>query len=208
MSDKSKTKAALLHELARAEAEELVEQCVQQLEDEESKIVNELLEIRLLKKGEHLMRAGDVPTANYGIVSGCIRQYYLVNGEEKTTFFYTTDHSIYSLHGTSKGIPVKYYLTCVEDTSVTVLSYEKELELFERCPRLSTMSRNALKEELANFQEMLATHITSSPEERYNNLLTNRPDLINRVPQYQLASYLGVTPESLSRIRKRMVTAH
>ncbi len=57
-------------------------------------------------------------------------------------------------------------------------------------------------------QEMMASYITKSPEQRYLNLLETRPDLVTRVPQYQLASYLGVKPESLSRIRKRLAMKH
>ena len=77
--------------------------------------------------------------------------------------------------------------------------------MYNRFPILESMSRVALVEELNNYQEMLSTYITTSPEERYLNLLKFRPELLNRVPQYQLASYLGVTPESLSRIRKRIL---
>lgn len=69
---------------------------------------------------------------------------------------------------------------------------------------LESMSRMSLQEELNTYQEMLVTYITTNPEERYLNLLKYRPELLHRVPQYQLASYLGVTPESLSRIRKRI----
>ncbi|MEM9936705.1 MAG: Crp/Fnr family transcriptional regulator, partial [Bacteroidota bacterium] len=57
-------------------------------------------------------------------------------------------------------------------------------------------------------QEMMASYITKTPEQRYLNLLETRPELVTRVPQYQLASYLGVKPESLSRIRKRLARKH
>jgi len=77
--------------------------------------------------------------------------------------------------------------------------------MYKRFPMLESLSRISLQEELHNYQEMLATYITTSPEERYLNVLKYRPELLNRVPQYQLASYLGVTAESLSRIRKRIM---
>lgn len=165
----------------------------------------ELITIKTLKKGEHLLREGEVSAKSYSIVSGCVRQYYLVNGEEKTTFFYTEGQSIFSPNSNTQRIPVKYYLSCVEYTTLSVISLENQKEMYSRFPVLESMSRLSLQEELHNYQEMLATYITTSPEERYLNLLKFRPELLNRVPQYQLASYLGVTPESLSRIRKRIL---
>ena len=72
-------------------------------------------------------------------------------------------------------------------------------------PRMETLNRMGVEMELQKSQEALADYILTSPEERYLNLLQTRPDLLDRVPQYQLASYLGVTPESLSRIRKRIM---
>ncbi len=164
----------------------------------------ELISLKTLKKGEHLLREGDFSARSYSIISGCVRQYYLVDGEEKTTFFYTEGQSIFAPNGASERIPSKYYLSCVEHTTVSIISLEKQNEMFKKFPILESMSRNTLREELNNYQEMLATYITTNPEERYLNLLKFRAELLNRVPQYQLASYLGVTPESLSRIRKRI----
>jgi len=163
-----------------------------------------LITIKTLKKGEHLLREGDVSAKSYSIISGCVRQYYLVDGEEKTTFFYTEGQSIFSPNSTSERIPAKYYLSCVENTTLSCLTLESQKEMYKRFPMLESMSRMSLQEELNNYQEMLATYITTNPEERYLNLLKYRPELLHRVPQYQLASYLGVTPESLSRIRKRI----
>lgn len=164
----------------------------------------EFIAIKTFKKGEHLLREGEVSAKSYSIVSGCVRQYYLVDGEEKTTFFYTEGQSIFLPVNLSERIPAKYYLSCVEHTTLSVTTLENQNEMFKRFPMLESMSRMSLQDELNNYQEMLATYITTNPEERYLNLLKFRPELLNRVPQYQLASYLGVTAESLSRIRKRI----
>ena len=171
---------------------------------EEIEAAMEFISIRSFKKGEHLLREGNICTESYSIISGCVRQYYLVDGEEKTTFFYTEGQSIFSPSGASERIPAKYYLSCVEYTTLSIITLKDQNEMYKRFPVLESMSRNALREELVNYQEMLSTYITTNPEERYLNLLKFRPELLNRVPQYQLASYLGVTPESLSRIRKRI----
>lgn len=172
--------------------------------DEEIEVAMSLIAIASFKKGEILLRAGEFCTKGYAVVSGCVRQYYVVDGEEKTTFFYTEGQSIFSPNTTTKSVPVKYYLSCVEETTLSIMTLENQLELYKKFPVLESMSRKALQEELHNYQEMLSAYITTNPEERYLNLLKYRPELLNRVPQYQLASYLGVTPESLSRIRKRI----
>jgi len=82
---------------------------------------------------------------------------------------------------------------------------ENEQEFFERMPRMEMFNRLGVEMELQKSQEALAEYIITTPEERYLNLVQTRPDLLERVPQYQLASFLGVTPESLSRIRKRIM---
>lgn len=126
----------------------------------------ELITIKTLKKGEHLLREGEVSAKSYSIISGCVRQYYLVDGEEKTTFFYTEGQSIFSPNSTSERIPAKYYLSCVEYTTLSVLSLENQREMYNRFPVLESLSRLSLQEELHNYQEMLATYITTYPEER------------------------------------------
>ena len=81
---------------------------------------------------------------------------------------------------------------------------QKENDLYERFPRLETISRLVMGNVLGELQEQLATYLTDTPEQRCLKLLRARPDLFQRLPQYQLASYIGVKPESLSRIRKRI----
>ncbi len=184
-----------------------IKKCFSDLASFSEEEINEalkLISIKSYKKGDHILKEGEVCAKSYSIISGCVRQYYLVDGEEKTTFFYTEGDSIFSPNSTSEKIPSKYYLSCVEYTSLSIMTLENKKEMYNRFPILEALSRNSLQKELVNYQEMLATYITTNAEERYLNLLKYRPELLNRVPQYQLASYLGVTPESLSRIRKRI----
>lgn len=157
------------------------------------------------KKGDILLREGEQARNSYYVVTGCVRQYYLIDGEEKTTNFYTEEESILSTISTINKLPSKFYLECVEDCLVKESSYSQEAEIYEKFPRFEKLCRITTEEQLGKFQERFAIFMTSSPEERYLNLVNTRPDLLNRVPQYQLASYLGIKPESLSRIRKRIL---
>ncbi len=171
---------------------------------EEMKGILDSLNLQTFKKGTVLLREGQIANLCYFILKGCIRQYYLVDGVEKTTQFFTEGAPITPYEGTHKRTASRYYLACVEDSVVSVGNPEREAAFFEQFPHLKDLARVVTEEELGKSQENLSSFIIHSPEERYRNLLETRPDLLDRVPQYQLASYLGVTPESLSRIRKRI----
>ncbi|WKK81041.2 Crp/Fnr family transcriptional regulator [Marivirga arenosa] len=176
------------------------------LTDEESKAFVECIPIRNFTKGTILLSQGQVSRSSYFIIEGCVRKYYIINGEEKTTNFYVEDEAVSSLQSYMQKTPASHYFECVEDCRLAVLSYDKEQELFKRVPRYENLCRNSVENDFGMQQEALANYMTSTPEDRYKNLLDNRLDLINRIPQYVLASYLGVKPESLSRIRKRIAS--
>ena len=176
------------------------------LSDAEVRAVIEALDIRTFEKGAVLLREGQIANLCYFVLKGCIRQYYLVDGEEKITNFYTEGQPVTPYEGMFRRMPSPYYLSCLEDTILTVGGPEKEAELFRQYPRFQMICQLATEEELAKSQEALASYILKSPEERYLHILKTRPDLLDRVPQYQLASYLGIKPESLSRIRKRIMS--
>lgn len=166
--------------------------------------IADAVQIRLLKAGTILLRAGQVAFDCCWIIKGCVRQYHLIEGEEKTTFFFTEDQWFASYTSATKKVPVNHYLSCVEDTFLSVMNINQEQELYQKYPAFESACRAGIENQLSDYHEMLTTYMTTTPEERYRNLLKTRPDLLSRVPQYQLASYLGVKPESLSRIRKRM----
>ncbi|WP_394746973.1 Crp/Fnr family transcriptional regulator [Spongiimicrobium salis] len=171
------------------------------LTEEEKRAVEEEIPIVTFKKGTILLREGEIAERCYFNLRGLVRQYYLVDGEERTTFFYTEEYGI-------SGIPMKpskYYLICEEDTTLTLGDFSAEADFFKRFPKFESLCRVLSSEYFESYEELLATYIMKSPEERYAILIKERPGLVERVPQYQLASYLGITPESLSRIRRRIL---
>lgn len=174
------------------------------LNKEESKAFAECIPIKSFKKGELLLREGQVSRDSYFLIQGCVRKYYIIDGEERTTEFYVEDESIASLQSYMNKTPANHYFECIEDCRLAVLNYDKEQELFKRVPKYEALCRMSMEQDFGEQQEALARFMTSSPEARYKNLLETRADLLQRVPQYYLASYLGVKPESLSRIRKRL----
>ena len=172
-------------------------------EDEKNAIVS--LDIfRSVKKGTILLKEGQKSKNSYFVLKGCIRTFYVLDGEEKTTAFYT-EMEVLTPHCVITQTPSEYYISCIEDAILTVSNADMEAEVNGKFPKFETLCRILAEERLAQQQIDFDEFKTSSPEQRYLNLLQKRPDLIQRVPQHQLASYLGIQPQSLSRLRARIV---
>ena len=136
-------------------------------------------------------------------MEGCIRSYYLEDGDEKTTEFYTELETINPVSYIKKE-PSEYYIEALEDSIVALGSEERNKQLLQNVPRLGEMLLKMNGDLIVENQIELDDFKKLSPEERYKKLVKTRGDLVQRVPQYHLASYLGITPVSLSRMRKRM----
>ena len=165
--------------------------------------ISESTFFKTFKKGSVLLKRGGISKECYFILKGCIRSYFIQDGEEKTVEFYTQEQSVVPVnYGTSK--PSALYLECLSDTIVSVGNPKLEKETFKKYPQLESLSRIIAESVIIEQQESHYQFKVSTPEERYLNLLKNRPYLIQIAPQHQIASYLGIKPESLSRIRKRI----
>lgn len=172
--------------------------------EEQQAIVKEIL-IEEYKKGTMLLIQGDVPSKCFFVLQGCVRQYSIDEiGKEVTSNFYTEEQAIANFNHRKQDKSSSYSLACVEDCILVVGDLDAEKDMYNKYTQLETMTRKMIEEKLGDMQDELASFIASTPEERYKSLLRKRPHLVDRVPQHQLASYLGITPESLSRIKKRI----
>lgn len=174
------------------------------LTEDEKKAIVSLDIFRSVKKGTTLLKQGQKSNDGYFVLKGCIRTYYIIKGEEKTTAFYTEMEG-FTPHCVVNKTPSKYYMSCIEDSILTVANPEMEVEIFNKFPKFETLCRILSEDLLAKQQFNFDEFKISSPEQRYLILLQKRPDLIQRVPQHQLASYLGIKPQSLSRLRARII---
>jgi CRP-like cAMP-binding protein len=172
-------------------------------EDEKNALVSLDL-FHSLRKGTTLLNEGQKSKDSYFVLKGCIRTYYVIDGEEKTTAFYTEMDAL-TPHCVLSKAPSDYFISCVEDSILSISNSDMEAEINSRFPKFDTMCRKLSEELLAKERINFDEFKTSSPEQRYLNLLQKRPDLIQRVPQQQLASYLGIKPQSLSRLRARIL---
>lgn len=173
------------------------------LTDDEKKVISDLDLFIQVKKGTILLKEGQRSQDGYFVLKGCIRKFYIIDGEEKTTNFYTEMQGEVPECVLSKS-PSSYYLSCVENSIISVSTPDMEAEVFAKFPRFETLCRILSEDLLVKSQATLDDFKNSSPSKRYENLLVTRPDLIQRVPQHQLASFLGITPQSLSRLKARL----
>ncbi len=174
------------------------------LTEEEKNAITSSIVLRSLKKGATILAKGQRSNEGYFVLKGCIRTYYIIDGEEKTTSFYTEMEGLTPPCVTNKT-PSEFYISCVEDTTLIVSNPKLEAVNFSKFPRLELLYRILSEERFIKEQINFDEFKTSSPEQRYLNLLQSRPSLIQRVPQHQLASYLGIKPQSLSRLRARII---
>lgn len=171
-----------------------------ELEEEISKIEF----IKCFDKGTVLLEEGKISNECYFVIKGCIRSFYLKDGEERTTEFHTEEQAVVpSAYGSN--VPSEYYLECIEDTIAGVGTPDMETEIYQKFPQIESLNRALGEAIMAKQQDSFAEFKMASHEEKYLALLKNRPDLLQRAPQHQIASYLGIKPESLSRIRKRIL---
>jgi CRP-like cAMP-binding protein len=155
--------------------------------------------------GEFLIKEGQLRKEVFWIRKGLVRGLRITEkGEEITTMFRWEDQPVVSPNLILFNEPALHYFEALEPTEVFRIDYDKVQKIIENNPKLEAnraiLLRNVLKEALLRIDSFLLL----SPEERYLDFVRTRPDLINRVPNKYLANVLGITPVSLSRIRKRI----
>jgi CRP-like cAMP-binding protein len=171
---------------------------------EETKVLAESMVIKNFNRNDYLVKEGQSINDTYFILDGCVRQFKILEGNDITTNLYTENQWIISLENFERKTTSKYNLVCMENTTVVIGNEQKAQELFKQFPRFETISRQIMETVFMEQQNLMTSYITDKPEQRYLKLLETRPDIFQRVPQYDIATYIGVKPESLSRIRKKL----
>ncbi|MRI00222.1 cyclic nucleotide-binding domain-containing protein [Kriegella sp. EG-1] len=157
-----------------------------------------------VKKGEALISPGQIVDHFYYVAKGCIYYYKLEDGEQKVLEFYTEDIFFTDLPAYVKETPSEFYLRATEETIVYAILKSDGENSFKNSHQLERFGRLSMQEAFMKVLTRVERISNRSNEERYLRLLEKRPDLIQRVPQYLIASYLGLTPVGLSKIRKRL----
>ncbi|QYJ68618.1 Crp/Fnr family transcriptional regulator [Flavobacterium litorale] len=174
------------------------------LTDEEVILLTNALEIKEVKKKEHLLKAGEVCNSNYFITKGCFRLYLITDkGAEQIVQFGIENWWITDYMSLKSGKPSEFYLQATEDAQVVVLNKTIEEELFAKIPQLERYFRLVLERAYSAQLSRIHYIFNLTGEEQYKLFSGQFPEFVQRVPQYMLASFLGITPESLSRLRAK-----
>ena len=164
----------------------------------------ELLEgikVLTVKKGETLVKEGQYSDKIYFIVNGCARAFYLKDGKDISDWFAFENDFICSIVSYFKNQPSPHYIELLEDTVLLEFSKTKIDHLSDKHHDFERLIRNVVTETMLNHQERIASILFHKAEQRYENLLKIHPNIINRVSLTHISSYIGVTLETLSRIR-------
>ena len=173
------------------------------LSDELKTEIIKLLKPIHLKKGEIFIRLGMMSDKIGVVVSGVIYAYLLKDGEEKTIHISSAKNTVAAYDCLLLNQPSKLIYKALTDTELMVISFSALEQLYKTNVLANRISREFMRLQLADAYQRTASFIIYTPLERYQQLQKENPEVINLIPQKVLASYLGITPVSLSRIRKR-----
>lgn len=175
-----------------------------QLTAEEAHLLCEKLEPVKLKKKQYLLEAGERCHGNYFVLKGCMR-LYIINPKlnEQILQFGIENWWITDQDSLMTGQPSDCYIQAIEQSELLFLSERNRVELCEKIPHLESYFRMMLQKAYVAAQRRIGFIFNQTDEERYRSFTSQFPGFVQRVPQYMLASYLGFTPQFLSRLRAK-----
>lgn len=174
--------------------------------EEEIDLYLSLLDKKLMKKKEYLLRAGELCNAVAYVSKGCLRRYIIDDHMKETILnFALEDYWTGDLESLILQKPTIYYIQALEECELLLLSRKNFLRVNEELPKFKVFHDKKVQHNHYYTLKRLSITKSATPEEKYLLLMKERPQLFQRVPLHYIASYLGIEPESLSRLRKRMV---
>ncbi len=171
--------------------------------DKEKAILESAFTFSQVPKKFKLTEEGKIARELYFIVKGLVRLYYTKDGEEITGFIFRENLFASSYESFLRQTPSIQTLETIEDCDLLVITHRALEELYETLPKMNILARKVAEQRFINGQMILSSFILDSPEERYRKFEEQNGDLLLRVPHHIIASYLGMTPVSMSRIRSR-----
>jgi CRP-like cAMP-binding protein len=172
------------------------------LHEEEQDIIRSLFTPKKFRKRQYLLQEGDIARFETFIVQGVTRTYEVdEKGQEHVVQFGLEDWWVGDLYSFLTETPTKFNIDCIEDTEVLQITKANLETLYQRVPKMERHFRIMIPNAFITATNWLAATLAKSATERYNDFITQYPQIGQRVPNHQIASYLGITPQSLSRIR-------
>ena len=166
-------------------------------------LFNLYLKPKTLKKKEFLLKARQTCKSRYFITKGCVRLYYIDDkGNEQITHFGIENWWITDYESLINKTPSKLFIQATENTEILELPQITFEELCFKLPKIEKLFRKIMEKTYIASQKRLEYMFSQSGEEMFNHFITSNPEFTQRVPQYMIASYLGMTPEFISKIKK------
>lgn len=150
-----------------------------------------------------LLEEGKVARKLYLVRRGCLRLFFYHEGKDITFQFFFEGDFVASFDSLYKRTPSLFFLESIEPTEVEVIQRDDFFGLIEHNPLFRKQYEEKLIDRFHAYQQLFLSRIRNTPQQRYEELLREYPNIIRRIPQHYIASYLGITPVSLSRIRNR-----
>lgn len=173
--------------------------------DAEKQKIESYFSFRQVPKKFKLIAEGKIARELYFINKGLLRLYYTKDGEEITAYLFREHLFASSYESFLRQAPGIQTLETIEDSDLLVIQYDDLQKLYNEIPGMQVLAWKVAEQRFLNAQMILSSYILDSPEERYRKFEAQHGDLLLRVPHHMIASFLGITPVSLSRIRKRLM---
>ncbi|SNR76290.1 Crp/Fnr family transcriptional regulator [Flavobacterium sp. ov086] len=173
---------------------------------EEKELVVSSFQLRRYRKHQYVLQEGNNCQHFNFVLQGCLRMYQIdTRGNIHILQFAIEQWWVNDLHSFHKNIASNLNIDALEDTQILQITYQNLIDLYEKAPRFNQIFRVLTENAYIGIQKRLLLNISSTAEERYIHFATTYPYLLNRISQVQIAGYLGVTPEFLSRLRKKTI---
>lgn len=187
--------------------ERLIENITQlsAIPEEDLKNVYTFFRKEIISKGQFVLQGGDVSKRIYWVSSGCLKVYYLNEDKENVLDFFVEQDWFVELYSFINKTASPYYIQAIEDCEIYSISKDNFEKLREDNLHWEKFYSSLLEQQIPRLINKINDKLSLSNDDRYLQMMEHKPELINRIPQYLLASYLGLTPEGLSKLRRRVL---
>lgn len=174
------------------------------LNEQQQEYIKAAFHQRRLKKKEFLLQAGDLCRNEHFVTKGCLRAYLIdPEGKEHIIQFALEEWWIGDMRSFMRGVPADYFIEAMEYCEILEIDKPGLELLFEQVPPFERFYRIIVQNAFMALQQRVLANLSQTADERYNAFIDRYPTIEQRVPQHQVAAYLGMTPEFLSRIRRQ-----